>query len=178
LEQPDLVTDDPALAMLADPSWDQYFLTNEQRIAELLAAANIDPEDHVVEVGAGAGTVARHLPRSASLTLVELDPRLIAVLRENAPEWATIVRADALAAVDDLERIDILLANLPTRVTNELLPRLRGRGIRTVVAAVGEATDMADLDGWAVVEITRVSGSDFTPPQPSVSRLVRLQPLP
>ena len=49
--------DDDGVA-LADPERDQYFLSAPDKLALLVAAAGILPTDHVVEVGAGIGSVA------------------------------------------------------------------------------------------------------------------------
>lgn len=50
------------LAALSDPAKDQYFLTNPAKLQFILDAADIRETDRVVEIGAGAGTVARVLP--------------------------------------------------------------------------------------------------------------------
>lgn len=169
---------DDGLAAIADPARDQYFLVNEAKIRIILDAADVRSGDHVVEVGAGVGTIARHLPPSASLTLIELDGRLVPHLRDNAPPWATVIEGDALTIVAELDRVDVLLANLPTSVTEQLLPQLADRGLRVVVAAVGGSSDLSGLaDRWDLHELTTISGDDFRPAQPAVSRLVRLSPL-
>lgn len=76
---------DHAIAAQADPQLQQQFLISAGKLSELVAAAGIRPEDDVLEVGAGIGTVARALPKSRSLTVVELDDRLIGFLRQNVP---------------------------------------------------------------------------------------------
>ncbi|WP_132427937.1 rRNA adenine N-6-methyltransferase family protein [Pseudonocardia endophytica] len=60
-------------------------------------AADIRDTDTVIEIGAGAGTVARRIPWCASLTLVELDERLISILRRNAPSYASVLNVDGIA---------------------------------------------------------------------------------
>jgi hypothetical protein len=48
---------------------------------------------------------------------------------------------------------------------------------RTAVLAVGESTDLDQLGaGFSWSEVTRVTGGDFLPPQPSVSRIVQVVP--
>ena len=66
---------DREIAAHADPLFAQHFLISAEKLAMLVAAANIRPTDGVLEVGAGIGTVARALPKSRSLTVVELDQR-------------------------------------------------------------------------------------------------------
>lgn len=76
---------DSELAAIADPRLDRHFLVPETKLAKLAAAADIQPTDHVIELGAGAGTVARALSRSASLTVFEYDSRLNGFLQQNVP---------------------------------------------------------------------------------------------
>ena len=162
----------PDLAALANPSMEQYFLTNPAKIALLMEAAGILPGDDVVEVGAGAGTVARHIPRCRSLTLVELDSRMAPLLTTVVPR-ATVITDDALDVLPRI-RFDVLLGNLPTGVTERLIPHLATRGFRVAVLAVGENTDLNTLAELDFLEITTIAGTDFTPPQPGLSRLVRV----
>jgi 16S rRNA A1518/A1519 N6-dimethyltransferase RsmA/KsgA/DIM1 with predicted DNA glycosylase/AP lyase activity len=84
---------DREIAAHADPQLAQHFLVSAGKLARLVAAAGIGPADHVLEVGAGIGTVARALPESRTLTVVELDQRLTGFLRENVPH-AKILQGD------------------------------------------------------------------------------------
>jgi 16S rRNA (adenine1518-N6/adenine1519-N6)-dimethyltransferase len=95
-----------------------------RRIARL---AEVGPEDHVVEIGAGLGSLTRALIETgARVTAIELDDGLVRVLRETAPE-AEIVAADA-------RRVDwsqilrgepaVLVANLPYNLATPLLADL------------------------------------------------------
>jgi 16S rRNA A1518/A1519 N6-dimethyltransferase RsmA/KsgA/DIM1 with predicted DNA glycosylase/AP lyase activity len=170
-----MTPDDHEIAALADPNLGQYFLNSPEKLAKLVAAADIRPEDDVLEVGAGVGTVARVLPRSKSLTLVEFDSRLIGRLRRNVPR-AHLVHGDALEIIRTIS-FDVLIGNLPHRVTESLIALLPGLSFRTAVLSVGESADLGQLGAslsWS--EVTRVSGDDFLPPQPGVSRIVRVAP--
>ncbi|WP_040925524.1 rRNA adenine N-6-methyltransferase family protein [Saccharomonospora marina] len=161
------------LSVLADPMFEQYFLVSPEKLTLLYEAAGIRPDDTVLEVGAGAGTVARNMPPCKSLTVVELDTRLIDTLRRQVPH-ATVIRGDALRLVREL-RYDVLIGNLPNVVTEELVNVLPELPFRTAVLAAGQHTDFERLrETFDVNEVTTISGSDFTPPQPSVSRIVRL----
>jgi 16S rRNA A1518/A1519 N6-dimethyltransferase RsmA/KsgA/DIM1 with predicted DNA glycosylase/AP lyase activity len=104
------------IAALADPQLYQHFLVSAEKLSKLVAAAGVRPADDVLEVGAGIGTVARTLPRSRSLTLVEFDERLIGLLRQNVPH-ATVVQGDALEMVRGIP-FDVLIGNLPTGSPN------------------------------------------------------------
>ncbi|MGY1680167.1 16S rRNA (adenine(1518)-N(6)/adenine(1519)-N(6))-dimethyltransferase RsmA [Geodermatophilus sp. SYSU D01176] len=118
-----------------------------------MRTAELTPEDVVLEVGPGLGSLTLGLlPVAAHVTAVEIDPRLAALLprtvAERAPESAgrlTVVEADALR-VRDLPgpAPTALVANLPYNVAVpvllhllELLPTLR-RALVLVQAEVAE----------------------------------------
>jgi 16S rRNA A1518/A1519 N6-dimethyltransferase RsmA/KsgA/DIM1 with predicted DNA glycosylase/AP lyase activity len=166
---------DREIATNADPRLGQHFLVSTEKLSKLISAADIRPTDDVLEVGAGIGTVAREFPSSRSLTLVELDDRLIGFLRQNAPH-ANVVQGDALEMVR-LRSFDVLIGNLPNKVTESLLKLIPELTFRVAVLTVGESTDLDQLGpyfSWA--EVARITGDDFVPPQLSVSRIVRVVP--
>jgi hypothetical protein len=168
---------DREIAAHADPTLGQYFLVSPQKLAKLVAAAGIRPADDVVEVGAGIGTVARNLPRSKSLTLVEFDSRLLGPLRQHVPH-ARVIHGDALEIITTIS-FDVLIGNLPHRVTQSLIAMLPGLSFRTAVLSVAESADLGQLGtslAWS--EVARVTGDDFIPPQPVVSRIIRVAPAP
>ena len=160
------------LAAVADPRHGQHFLVSESKLADIVDAAGILPTDHVLELGAGAGTVARALPPSSSLTLVELDESLGRYLH-RIPH-ARIVHGDAIELVRDIP-CDVLLSNLPHQVTERLLPILPELGFRTAVLAIGDPTALDALTAtyeWR--ELGVITGDDFVPPQQGISHLVRV----
>jgi 16S rRNA A1518/A1519 N6-dimethyltransferase RsmA/KsgA/DIM1 with predicted DNA glycosylase/AP lyase activity len=166
---------DREIAALADPAFGQHFLVSAEKLSQLVAAAGIRPTDDVLEVGAGIGTVARVLPKSRSLTVVELDPRLIRFLRVNVPH-AKVLQGDALEIIRSAS-FDVLIGNLPHAVTESLLKLLPGLSFRVAVMAMSESSDLSQLGSafsWSVV--TRITGDDFVPPQASVSRVVSVVP--
>jgi 16S rRNA A1518/A1519 N6-dimethyltransferase RsmA/KsgA/DIM1 with predicted DNA glycosylase/AP lyase activity len=166
---------DREIAAYADPQLEQHFLVSADKLSKLIAAAGIRPTDDVVEVGAGIGTVARELPPCRSLMVVEFDERLIKFLRENVPH-AKVVQGDALQIVQKIS-FDVLIGNLPNAVTNSLLTLLPNLSFRTAVLAVGESTNLDQLgDSFSRSEVTTITEDDFVPPQPSVSRIVRISP--
>ena len=74
---------DRELAALADPELGQHFLVSAEKLSKLVAAAGITPADDVLEVGAGIGTVARALPKSRSLTVVEFDKAVLDLMNSD-----------------------------------------------------------------------------------------------
>lgn len=166
---------DREMAALADPKLEQHFLVSPAKLAKLVMAAGIRPTDEVLEVGAGIGTVARALPECRSLTVAELDERLIGYLGQNVP-YAKVLQGNALEIIRQVP-FDVLIGSLPSAVTESLLGVLPSLSFRTAVLAVGESTDLDSLGrsfSWS--EITRITGHDFIPPQPGISRIVRVVP--
>src|ERR1700683_2391373 len=109
---------DREIAANADPNFQQHFLVSVEKLSKLISAAGIRPTDDVLEVGAGIGTVARELPRSRSLTVIEFDSRLVGFLQQNVPN-ARVIHGDALELVSAIS-FDVLIGNLPHQVTESL----------------------------------------------------------
>lgn len=168
------MTTDQDLETYADPNMGQFFLVAPEKIARIVEAAGIRASDRVVEVGAGAGTIARRLPECKSLTLVELDARLIPLIHKNVPQASRVIHGDGLDLIKELP-CEVLLGNLPNEVTEDLFGTLPSLGFRTAVLAVGEHSELSGLDeAFECSEVTTITGRDFRPPQGSVSRIVRL----
>lgn len=129
----------------------------------------------MLEVGAGIGTVAREIPDCRSLTVVELDERLIGYLFRSVPH-ARVLQGDALEIIQGIS-FDVLIGNLPNTVTESLLSILPALSFRTAVLAVSEYSDLSQIGrSHSFSEVTRITGNDFMPPQASVSRVVRVVP--
>lgn len=167
---------DREIAAQADPALGQHFLVSTEKLSELVSAAGIRATDDVLEVGAGIGTVARELPRSRSLTVIEFDVRLLSTLQQNVPS-AYVLHGDALDLISTIS-FDVLIGNLPHRVTDSLIEILPSLSFRTAVLSVGESLDLNRLGhGFSWSEVTKATGDDFLPPQSAVSRIIRIAPL-
>ncbi len=166
---------DREIAALANPGLGQHFLVSAEKLSKLIAAAGIRPTDDVLEVGAGIGTVARALPSSRSLTVIELDERLIGFLRQNVPH-ATVLHGDALEIIQRTS-FNVLIGNLPHAVTESLLKLMPSLSFRTAILSVAESANLDSLGpGFSWSEVTITTGDDFLPPQPGVSRIVKVVP--
>ena len=85
----------------------QNFLVNDDVIRKILDLADVQPNDRVLEVGPGIGTLtAALLQRAAHVTAIEKDVDLPVVLADTLSPWGdrfTLVSGDALEfSVDDL----------------------------------------------------------------------------
>lgn len=100
----------------------QNFLVNDDVLKKIVALADVQPDDRILEVGPGIGTLTIALLKyAASVVAVERDPDLPAVLADTLAPWAdhfALIEKDAL----DLTEADLpfipnkLVANLPYAV--------------------------------------------------------------
>lgn len=120
----------------------QNFLHDANTIRRIVRTADLRPDDVVLEVGPGLGSLTLGLlPAAAHVTAVEIDPRLAALLpstvAERRPDLAdrlTVVEADALRVTElPGPAPTALVANLPYNVAVPVLlhlldvvPTLRG----------------------------------------------------
>jgi 16S rRNA (adenine1518-N6/adenine1519-N6)-dimethyltransferase len=116
----------------------QNFL-HDERVAEKLARiAAVGPDDRVIEIGTGLGTLTRALAaRAGRVITVEVDAGIVRALRSEAllPANVELIHGDALAL--DLERLAgevpgtvRVVGNLPYAIASPLLRRMldwRGR---------------------------------------------------
>lgn len=129
-------------ARLADG---QHFL-RPRLAAEVVAAACLDPDELVVELGAGSGRLTEHLRAAAGRVIaVERDPRLAAQLRRRfaGDPRVQVVEADLLT-VPLPSGPHRVLANLPFAVSTAALRRLLDDPCSPLAAA-----DLIVADGLA-----------------------------
>lgn len=116
----------------AATSLGQRFLVDRLVLQAILEAAELSEADDVLEVGPGPGVLTAKLAeRARSVTAVEIDERMVAVLRDTLAghDNVRIVRADALTV--DLfaageRRPTRIVANVPYQITTPLLERFIG----------------------------------------------------
>lgn len=108
----------------------QNFLHDGNQLRRIVAAAVLGPEDRVLEIGPGLGPLTELLLQTAGhVTAVELDERLVAILRERfaATSRLELIPADALAWLRESPRAwsdTKLVANLPYSVGSPILVEL------------------------------------------------------
>ncbi len=115
----------------------QHFLYDEDLLAALAEAAVESPEEDVLEIGPGAGSLTKPLCRRAHRVLsLELDERLIPLLeafmagRDNfSLVQGDVMTADLKALTADLRKPFAVAANIPYYITTPLILRLLGGGL-------------------------------------------------
>jgi 16S rRNA (adenine1518-N6/adenine1519-N6)-dimethyltransferase len=108
----------------------QNFLVDPQVRDAVAEAAGLKADDEVLEVGAGVGTLTVALaPRCRRVVAVELDRRMIPILRETLQEHdnVEVVESDILRF--DLRRAfpaggEVVAGNIPYNLTGALVRRL------------------------------------------------------
>ncbi len=101
----------------------QHFLVDEDALEHIVESAKITPGENVVEIGPGIGVLTRELlTTEANVTAIELDARLIPLLKEFTHENSslTIINQNALHATLPDHPYKIV-ANIPYHITSPLL---------------------------------------------------------
>ncbi|MEA2461470.1 MAG: rRNA (adenine1518-N6/adenine1519-N6)-dimethyltransferase, partial [Actinomycetota bacterium] len=105
----------------------QNFVIDPNTIRKTLAVADIDPNDHVLEIGAGAGSLTVGLAMSArKVTAVEVDAKLVPLLKEVTSAHANVdvIHVDALSFDVDAVQADSVVANLPYNIATLVVLRI------------------------------------------------------
>jgi 16S rRNA (adenine1518-N6/adenine1519-N6)-dimethyltransferase len=108
----------------------QNFLTDPVVLDKVVEAAGVNPEDTVLEIGPGLGSLTRHLAKAArQVTAVEIDGNLIPILQQvlTSENNVRVIHGDIL----DLDPADIMggapylvVANIPYYITSAILRHL------------------------------------------------------
>lgn len=109
--------------MYAKKSLGQNFLINPHTLEKILAAAQIKPNEHVIEIGPGHGVLTQKLLEAAHhVTAIELDDRLIPELEKKFGNLKnfTLLHQDALTFAPSKTPYKIV-ANIPYYITSPLI---------------------------------------------------------
>lgn len=107
----------------------QHFLIDQNVLDQIIAAAKIKPDDHIVEIGPGIGILTKELlAKAKKVTAIELDDRLIPFMElyiANRSEndnrnKLNIINNNALKTPFPEEKYKIV-ANIPYHITSPLL---------------------------------------------------------
>ncbi len=108
----------------------QHFLLDEGTLTRIASAAQLTPDEAVLEIGAGLGNLTRILAaRAGRVVAVEVDRRLLPILEQELAACPTVrlVEGDILA-LDPAELMGgqpyKVVANLPYGITSAVLRHL------------------------------------------------------
>ena len=176
----------------------QNFVVDPNTVRRIARLAGVGPDDRVVEIGAGLGSLTRALVETgAAVIAVEVDRGLVPVLRDEVePLGVRVVEGDALALDWPALLGDgpwVLVANLPYNIATPLVCELLEhvpaitRMLAMVQREVGErlaATPRTPAYGavsvrvayWATARIVgRVPATVFLPRPKVESALVEVE---
>ena len=108
----------------------QNFLLDETVLQQVVQAARITPQDVVLEIGPGLGSLTRHLAANVhQVVAVEVDSSLIPILKEVVSQFSNVqvVEGDILT-LDPVQLVSqaeyLVVANIPYYITSALIRHL------------------------------------------------------
>lgn len=104
----------------------QNFLTDSRILSRISSAADLEPQDNILEIGPGLGALTKRLaPHVERVVAVELDGRLIPILKEQllVYENVELVHADILELepADHFDTTYKVVGNVPYYITGAIL---------------------------------------------------------
>ena len=137
----------------AQKKFGQNFLTDDNVLDEIVEAAGVCGEDHIIEIGPGLGTLTKRLAEKAGhVTAIEIDRQMIPVLDEVLAgyENTRVICADVLktdmneiAGTYPGENVKIV-ANLPYYITTPIVTGLLESGVHYKSITVMVQTEVAE----------------------------------
>lgn len=104
----------------------QHFLIDQDVLDAILDAADVQPDDHIVEIGPGIGVLTRELVRrAAKVTAIEIDERFLPLVRlsgvvQGHRATLDVIHGNALTVPFPNTPYRIV-ANIPYHITSPLL---------------------------------------------------------
>ncbi|MFZ5448823.1 MAG: 16S rRNA (adenine(1518)-N(6)/adenine(1519)-N(6))-dimethyltransferase RsmA [Thermodesulfobacteriota bacterium] len=181
----------------------QHFLLHPHQARRIVKALNLEPEDTVVEIGAGLGALTIFLAQAVRRVIaLERDPELVRFLKEDLFSEAPgvevvcqdVLEFDFPMVCREVGRPLVLVGNLPYQITSPLLFRLiesipaiaravlmmqQEVGARLLAAPYTKDYGVLSVLGQYYFQISRLfslSPGNFFPPPLVDSVVVRLLP--
>ena len=133
----------------------QNFLIDEHVLEKIIQAAGVGPDDFVVEIGPGIGTLTQYLAYAArSVCAVEIDKNLIPILEDTLSDYDNVevinndvlkVDLAALAKEKNNGRPIKVVANLPYYITTPIIMGLFENQVPIDSITVMVQKEVADL---------------------------------
>ena len=180
----------------------QHFLIDDAMLERMVAIAEVNNDDHILEIGPGPGTLTQHLLKTgANVTAIEIDDapvlHLDEAFREEQNTKQLILHHDDALNAAWPSSITKVVANIPYQISSPLIEKLtrhlkEHEGVLQQVvlmvqhefgqrlsmnhpADVGSLGMTVALD-WDVIEHHMVAPHHFSP-QPAVhSQVIELRP--
>ena len=132
----------------------QNFLIDEHVLNKIIAAAELNKDDYVIEIGPGIGTMTERMaPECKHVTAIEIDKELIPILSETLSRFdnVDIINEDVLKV--DLKKLIAerndnkpvkVVANLPYYITTPIIMSLLENNIPIDTITVMVQKEVAD----------------------------------
>ncbi|HUV82084.1 MAG TPA: 16S rRNA (adenine(1518)-N(6)/adenine(1519)-N(6))-dimethyltransferase RsmA [archaeon] len=106
------------------PKYGQHFLTDKLVLHRIIAYADLNKKDTVLEIGGGPGNLTQKLSKAAGRVItIELDRKLADNLKELTKDTnVTVVHGDALKV--QFPSFNKVVSNLPYQISSEITFRL------------------------------------------------------
>ena len=131
----------------------QNFISDDNLLAKIVEAAEITPEDVVIEIGPGAATLTAALAeKAAQVIAIEIDKDLFPIIERRMAGYSNFelvagdamkVDFDALAAKYGAKRYKVV-ANLPYYITTPIVMRFLEEGFRVSELVIMVQQEVAD----------------------------------
>ena len=136
-QQPLWIPDDFKMTFTAHRArkrFGQHWLIDQAVLARIVAAAELEASDRVLEVGPGRGALSERLlaTPAAAVAAVELDRDLVLGLQERFGDQPRFQLTSGDVLTVELPAANKVVANIPYNITGPLLERLVGRLDRPV----------------------------------------------
>jgi 16S rRNA (adenine1518-N6/adenine1519-N6)-dimethyltransferase len=116
----------------------QHWLKSEKALAKIVAAADIQPTDRILEIGPGTGVLTQQMfPLAQSVVSVEIDRDLCPILMKKfgnvknflllQADFLEIDLAELLTPFEPFQNPNKVVANIPYNITGPILERLLGK---------------------------------------------------
>lgn len=102
----------------------QIFLISKKVLGKIIESADLKPQDTVLEVGPGIGTLTQELAKNAGkIIVVEKDQRMCQILKETLEDYKNVevINDDILKTNLKLPKQYKLVANIPYYLTSPLI---------------------------------------------------------
>ncbi len=126
----------------------QNFLVDEAAAERIVAAADLSPQDAVLEVGPGLGALTQHLAATAGrVVAIELDQRLMPILQHTLGAYANVelLHGDVLE-LDPATLFSApykVVANIPYYITSAILRHLIEASVRPALMVLTVQEEVA-----------------------------------
>ena len=115
----------------------QHWLQSEQALNQIVAAANLQSSDHILEIGPGTGILTRRLLAEVnSVIAVEIDRDLCQLLAKKLGkidnfmllqgDFLSLDLNEQLSSFPKFQNLNKVVANIPYNITGPILGKLLG----------------------------------------------------